>query len=138
MLFRAIGDTYEIVPPIIHGDVINRQLPPEDQLYLTVEGITLTEADMLEKEAALDERRFEPAKRIDEQQRRVKELVLKKIKGVHNCRLPGGKTVTAPAEFLDIIDRSVRDWLYVVLNSTAELTRSERANFTQPSNSHLL
>ena len=133
MIFRPIGDLFEIVPPIIQGGIVNRQLPPEEQIYLVVEGITHTESDFLEKEALLDERRFAPAQRLDEQQKRLKDLVRNKVKSVHNVKLPKGELVTDPEAFLGMLDRSMREWLYLALHSTNELTMAERKNFTQPS-----
>lgn len=131
MKFRRIDDQYEIAPPCEFGGVVNRELPEEEMFYLTVSGINLTEQDLLEKEQALDMTRYTPERRIDEQQRRLKELVKSKIKSVHNYRI-GDHDVTSPAELLDVIGRDLRTWLFTVLLDADALTRAERKNFLPP------
>lgn len=132
MNFRRIDDVYEIVPPCEFGGVVNRELPPEEQFYLTVTGITLAEQDLLEKEQALDLSRYTPDKRIDEQQRRLRETLIKKITGIHNYRI-GNREVTNPAELLEVMGRDLRTWLVAVLMDADALTRAERVNFLPPS-----
>lgn len=133
MIIRGIDEVYEIVPPYQFDGINNRSLPDNEMAYLRVTGITLSEQDLLEKEALLDANRYEPSRRTDEQQRRIRELVKAKIVSIHNHRLADGREITTVDELFRVIDRETRDWLYLVLNSAASLNRSERRNFLAPS-----
>lgn len=132
MKFRRIDEVYEIVPPCEFGGVINRELPESEMFYLRVTGISLTEQDLLEKEQALDQSRYTPDKRIDEQQRRLRELIKSKVLSVHNYVI-GDREVTSPGELLELIGRDLRTWLFAILMDADALSRAERHNFLAPS-----
>lgn len=134
MRFRSINDIYEIAPPLFFDGVNNRSLPEEEMFYLCVKGISITEQELLDREAALDAqtRRFEPAKAMDEQRRRTYEKVKEKVVSIHNYFI-GDREVTDFDELVRDGQPELVRWLFTVLTSGEALSRAERKNFLSPS-----
>lgn len=131
MKFRSINDKFEIAPPVFFDGVANRSLPAEEMFYLVVSGISQSEIDQLEKEATLDLSRYEPAKRMDEQSKRLHEKVKSKVHSIHNYTLPTGD-VTDFDELVKHGGPELVKWLNTVLVGLETLSRAERKNFLPP------
>lgn len=128
MKFRAQGDLYIITPPAVFDGVSNRDLPPEEQFTVEVAGVTLAEQESLEKEAALDASRYEPTRRIDEQNKRVRDLVRSKVKRISGYCL-GDEEVTDFDRWCEVADPPLVRWLFAVVTSAESLSRAEAKNF---------
>lgn len=134
MIVRSINDIYEIAPPLVCGSVSNRSLSEAEMIYFRVRGITITEQEVLDREDALDAhtQRYEPAKRLEEQQRRRYEKVREKLLSIHNYRLPDGREIT---DFDTLVREGMPEvvkWLFAILTSGEFLSKSERCNFLPP------
>lgn len=133
MKFRSINDIFDIVPPIVFDGVNNRELPPEEQFIIRVKGISISEQERLEKEAAIDVSRFEPIKRLEEQNRRTYDLVRSKVVSVSGYVLADGRELTTFDELVAEGCPEIIKWLFPVLSSGELLSRAERKNFAPAS-----
>lgn len=131
MKFKSVTDKFEIAPSLFFDGVSNRSLDKDEMFYLVVSGMSQAEIDQIEKENSLDLSRYEPAKRIDEQNKRLYDKVKAKVHSIHNYTLPSGD-VTDFDELMKHAGPELVKWLYSVLVSLESLSRAERKNFLPP------
>lgn len=131
MLFPNINSIHEIIPPITIGGVSNRDLPPEEQLYFRVRGISITDQDDLDQAAALDAARHDLKVRMDNQRRRLYDLVKKKVVEIVGYQVDGPdgpRPVTDFDEFVRVAPKELVTWLFAVINSGESLSAAARKN----------
>lgn len=136
MLFPDITSIHDIVPPITIGGVSNRSLPPEEQLYFRVRGISITDQDELDQAAALDAARHDLKVRMDNQRRRLYDLVKKKVVEIVGYQIAGPdgpRSVTDFDEFIRVAPKELVTWLFTVINSGESLSAAERKNLSRGS-----
>lgn len=136
MIFRAIGDVYEIAPPLQLGGVINRTLPPDEMLFFKVRGVNIKEKDTLEMEAELDRARFARDKALEKYNERIYSLVRSKVVEVCNFYVEGPEGPREVKDFDEVCRLAppeVISWLISTIMSGEALTAAERKNYMRAS-----
>lgn len=128
MKFRSINDIYEIVPPILFDGISNRDLPAEEQFIIRVKGLSITDLERIENEATLDVNRFEPVRRVEEQRKRMYDLLRSKVAGISGYQLADGREVTTFDELVAEGCPEVIKWLFSVVSSGERLSAAARKN----------
>jgi hypothetical protein len=132
MIFKKIGDVYEIAPPINFGGVNNRSLPEEEMVYIRVQGVTITDKDDLDEKTSLDRNKFEFKKFLEETRKRTYALVSSKVLSVHNYFVEtsdGQQEIKTFAELCEVAPPELIQWIISVIMSGEALSAAERKNF---------
>jgi hypothetical protein len=137
MLFKNINDIFEIAPPIMCGKVSNRQLPPEEMVYIETRGVTLSEKDADDIKNGLDFASMAQDKALENKLERIYKRAKEKFVALHNYKIPtadgGEREVTDFDDFRQVAGPELVSWYLGVIMSGESLSAAERKNFVRGS-----
>lgn len=136
MLIPDINSIHQIVPNIFIAGISNRQLPPEEMIYIEARGINMAEKETLDREISLYASTHNSEERLKENLRLSYELARKKFVAIHNYYVPGPEGPRAVTDFDDfcrVAPPELVGWYFDVIQWGEKLSMAERSNFLQPS-----